>query len=209
VAVSRSDKERRKRLTPDVRRQQLIDLGKEVALTEGPDELSVQRVADLAGVSRALVFHYFPTVNDLRVASLGQAARELIATIIAAVEQAEAERRDPFRSGLEAYVDHIYFHSANYMAIIGYAANDIELGELFDSARQAVVELIVESVERPVDALWTSLLRGWVSLVEISVADWLETGQQGRDQLIDILLGVKSDIIGRWKSSVESVPPTS
>jgi AcrR family transcriptional regulator len=49
-----------KRLSPDVRREQLIDTALAIAAREGVEGLGFARVAERAGVTRNLVYHYFP-----------------------------------------------------------------------------------------------------------------------------------------------------
>jgi AcrR family transcriptional regulator len=49
-----------KRLAPDVRREQLIDTALAIAAAEGVEGLGFARVAERAGVTRNLVYHYFP-----------------------------------------------------------------------------------------------------------------------------------------------------
>ena len=49
-----------KRLPPAVRREQLIDAALFIAAHEGYDNLAFEKVANQAGVTRNLVYHYFP-----------------------------------------------------------------------------------------------------------------------------------------------------
>ena len=49
-----------KRLPPAVRREQLIDAALFIAAREGYDNLAFEKVANRAGVTRNLVYHYFP-----------------------------------------------------------------------------------------------------------------------------------------------------
>jgi AcrR family transcriptional regulator len=49
-----------RRLPPTERRDQLIDAALSVAAREGQDRLSFEAVAKQAGVTRNLVYHYFP-----------------------------------------------------------------------------------------------------------------------------------------------------
>jgi len=49
-----------KRLPPAVRREQLIDAALFIAAHEGYDNLAFEKVANRAGVTRNLVYHYFP-----------------------------------------------------------------------------------------------------------------------------------------------------
>jgi AcrR family transcriptional regulator len=49
-----------RRLPPAVRRDQLIDAALAVAAQEGHENLAFEKVANRAGVTRNLVYHYFP-----------------------------------------------------------------------------------------------------------------------------------------------------
>ncbi|UUT36327.1 helix-turn-helix domain-containing protein [Microbacterium elymi] len=51
--------DRRMRLTPDQRRSQLVALGVNFLADRPLDNLTMEVLSELAGVSRALVFHYF------------------------------------------------------------------------------------------------------------------------------------------------------
>ena len=49
----------RTRLTPDQRRTQLIELGVSLLATRSLDELTIDVLAEEAGISRGLLYHYF------------------------------------------------------------------------------------------------------------------------------------------------------
>ena len=69
---------KRTRLSPEARRAQLIDLGVEVLATRTLAELSVEEIADRAGISRGLLFHYFDSKHDFRVAVVREVARHML-----------------------------------------------------------------------------------------------------------------------------------
>lgn len=50
----------RRRLSPDDRRSELLTLGAEVFGQRPYDEVRIDEIAERAGVSRALMYHYFP-----------------------------------------------------------------------------------------------------------------------------------------------------
>src|SRR5271170_6284735 len=50
----------RRRLSPDDRRAELLALGAEVFGQRPYDEVRIDEIAERAGVSRALMYHYFP-----------------------------------------------------------------------------------------------------------------------------------------------------
>src|SRR6201995_1364861 len=50
----------RRRVSPDDRRSELLALGAEVFGQRPYDEVRIDEIAERAGVSRALMYHYFP-----------------------------------------------------------------------------------------------------------------------------------------------------
>jgi AcrR family transcriptional regulator len=65
------------RLPVDKRREQLLGLGADLFARHSYGELSMARVAREAGISKALLYHYFPSKRDFFVATLREAAAEL------------------------------------------------------------------------------------------------------------------------------------
>ena len=57
----------RTRLDIDLRRSQLVEIGMELFAKRPYDEVSVEEIAAAAGVSRGLLYHYFPTKRDFLV----------------------------------------------------------------------------------------------------------------------------------------------
>src|SRR3954462_8664545 len=69
---------KRSRLSPEARRAQLIELGVEMLATRRLDELSVELIAHTAGISRGLLFHYFPSKQESPLEVARAAAAEMI-----------------------------------------------------------------------------------------------------------------------------------
>ena len=64
----------RERFEVDARRAQLLALGL-VAFSERTyDDVSIEDIATTAGVSKGLVYHYFPSKRDFYIAALEDAA---------------------------------------------------------------------------------------------------------------------------------------
>ncbi|MHC4065418.1 MAG: TetR/AcrR family transcriptional regulator [Planctomycetota bacterium] len=59
---------RRPRRAADLRRSQLLEVAAEIIEHEGADALRPAHVAELAGCTRTLVYHYFPRREDLLIA---------------------------------------------------------------------------------------------------------------------------------------------
>ena len=71
---------KRVRLSPEARRAQLLELGVQMLTTRTLDELSVEALAEQAGISRGLLFHYFKNKQDFHRAVVQQAADDLLET---------------------------------------------------------------------------------------------------------------------------------
>jgi AcrR family transcriptional regulator len=98
-----STRGKRTRLSPDVRRGQIVDAAASVLLEQGYLPLPTERLAEHAGVSKALVYAYFPTQYDLANAVLD---RRFAALTAAGIEAASLGK--PLReAALEAA--RIYF----------------------------------------------------------------------------------------------------
>src|SRR6476660_10283819 len=67
------------RLTPDERRAQLLDLGVRLLADRSLDELSIDLLAEEAGISRGLLYHYFGNKVAFHEAVVRHAADDLIA----------------------------------------------------------------------------------------------------------------------------------
>ena len=65
------------RLAVDERRRRLIDLGADLFTRFAYDELSMAKIAKAAGISKALLYHYFPSKEAYFVATLEGKVDEL------------------------------------------------------------------------------------------------------------------------------------
>src|SRR5579875_26252 len=70
----------RRRLSPDDRRSELLALGAEVFGQRPYDEVRIDEIAERAGVSRALMYHYFPDKRAFFAAVVKGQADRLIET---------------------------------------------------------------------------------------------------------------------------------
>ena len=190
----------RTRLDTDERRAQLLALAQATFATRSYDEVSIDDLARAAGVSKGLLYHYFPTKRDLYIAGLREAARVLMErTLIApSVHTSPIER---MRAGLDAYLDYASEHARAYTALLrGGIGSDPEVALVIEDTRKTYVDRMIQGTEGtplPVPVEKTPLLRlalrGWVGFVEQTSLDWVagprEVSQRElRDLLVDVLL---------------------
>src|SRR3954453_15746141 len=110
---------KRVRLSPQARREQLLELGVRRLTTRHLEELSVEAMAEQAGISRGLLFHYFKNKQDFHRAVVQRAADNLLARTRPEVSLPPAER---LALSLEHYVDYVRANRQSYISLVRGAA---------------------------------------------------------------------------------------
>lgn len=82
-------KKKRTRLSPDVRKELILDHVAEVVANEGVSAVSMERIGKVAGISKSLVYAYFPTMKELLQMLLKREYRRLRTLQDAAAQSAE------------------------------------------------------------------------------------------------------------------------
>src|SRR5712675_1749454 len=93
----------RRRLSPEDRRTELLALGAEVFGQRPYDDVRIDEIAERAGVSRALMYHYFPDKRAF-FAAVVRAEGERLFEATNAAPDPEASMFDQLRAGVLAYV---------------------------------------------------------------------------------------------------------
>jgi AcrR family transcriptional regulator len=71
----------RRRLEPQQRREQLLDIGAALFAEKPYEDVFMEDIAARAGVSRGLLYHYYPSKRDLYVAILRRASDRFLARV--------------------------------------------------------------------------------------------------------------------------------
>jgi len=179
----------RQRLTVDARREQLLGLGMELFSTRAYEEVWIEEIAERAGVSRGLLYHYFPTKRDFYVA-VARAAVEDVR------EVTEPNRTLPpierIRAGLDAFLRYAEERSQGFLAAYrGAVAGDTEVRALVERGRERQAARIIDALTRrrkPPRLLYLAV-RGWIALTQDVTAQWLTERDPSRDRLREFLMG--------------------
>lgn len=177
----------RTRLDPAARRAQLVALGLEMLSKRPLDQVVIDEIAAEAGISRGLLFHYFPTKRDFHVAVVQAAADDIYART---EPDPELPVRDRLRHSLEAFVDYVSDNSDAYTSLLrGAAGGDPALRAVLDDSRTRFTARVLAGlgVPDPPPSRLRLAARGWVAFTEETTVDWLAAGDLGRDGLIDLL----------------------
>ena len=180
----------RARLDVEERRRQLVAMGLDLFSSRAYDEVSIDELAAAAGISKGLLYHYFPTKRDFYVATVRAAAAQLVERTSTPSKGDPLER---LRKGLDEYLEYVMEHEKPYSALLrsGVGA-DAEVARIVDETREALCARLVEGV--PLEAqgpLVRIALRGWLGFVEAATLDWLDAKRRvKRGQLRDMLANV-------------------
>lgn len=178
------------RLSPDERRAQLLDLGVRLLATRSLDALSIDLLAEEAGISRGLLYHYFGNKHAFHQAVVRRAADDLIAQT---APPAGGEPIERLAASVAAYVDYVEANYEGYLSLVkGAASGNETLRSIYEEARSALSDRIftedAQAEVIPDTAATRLVVRGWAAMTEEVVLTWVAdpTGVS-RDELLALL----------------------
>jgi AcrR family transcriptional regulator len=180
------------RLHSDERREQLVARATELFATHGYEELSMSRIAREAGISKALLYHYFPGKRQLFATALTAAAEDLkrrtepVDPTLPPVEQVTAS--------LDAFLRWVDDHREGYRKLI-QSGGIPEVREIVGAVRDTTAQRILEGLgtegERPATR---TAVHAWLWFLDGACLDWLDHGRdvdiaELRDTALGALFG--------------------
>jgi AcrR family transcriptional regulator len=183
----------KRRLSTDARREQLLASGARLLAERPYDEVSIEEIARAAGVSKGLLYHYFPTKREFLIAALERGQDELAALTAPDPDLPPAEQ---LGASLDRFLDFVEAHEAAYTAIFrSRGGGDPEIQAALEAGRQQRMDAVIESLASweaaPASVERTPLLetavQGWFFFIEGAVLRWLERRDMERDELRELL----------------------
>ncbi len=177
-----------RRLDVDERRRQLLDRGAQLFTSHRYDELSMSRIAAEVGISKSLLYHYFPSKQAFFEATLGAWAQQLR-------ERTEPDPDLPpveqLIASLDAFLTLVEENSVAYRNLMGSATGVPEIRDLIDEVRRATAQRILEGIYpegAPPKA--RTAVSGWLWFMDGACLNWIEHRDIEREELRNLLLGV-------------------
>ncbi|OZD04832.1 TetR family transcriptional regulator [Rhodococcus sp. 06-235-1A] len=185
----------RKRMTPAQRRAQLLDIGSKLFAERPYEDVWIEEVADLAGVSRGLMYHYFPSKREFFVEIVRtESERNLDVTApdtsLPVLEQVAA--------GLDAYIaysdEHVHgLRAVNRGSLLGdHQINDILTREFAVQQERILAALPAAFAD---DEMVRTALLGWIAFVRAVCLDWVERRTLDREQVRELCLRALSSLL--------------
>jgi AcrR family transcriptional regulator len=179
-----------RRLDVDERRAQLVALGERLFTSAAYSELSMARIAKEAGISKALLYHYFPSKQAFFEATLQAAAEELRARTEPDATLAPAQQLE---RSLDVYLTWIGEHADAYAKLMITAGEVPEIRAMIEDVRNATARQILAGVvgseDAPVPPGARTAVRGWLWFMDGACLDWIANDDLSRDELRGLLIG--------------------
>ncbi|MFJ5775535.1 TetR/AcrR family transcriptional regulator [Streptomyces sp. NPDC093094] len=190
----------RRRLSTEERREQLLSVGARLFSENPYDDVRIERVAEIAGVSRGLLYHYFPTKRDFFAGVVERESARML-RMTAAVPGIPV--RDQLAAGLDTFLEYVESHAHGYRAFHrADAAGDQAVRRVYRRAlaaqeRQILAALAADPEFGPAFAALPRIplaVRGWLAFTTAVCLEWLRgsplTRAEVRDLCARALLGV-------------------
>ena len=166
----------RRRLSADERRRQLVGIGLAKIVETPIQDLALDDIAAEAGISRGLLFHYFPTKTDFYLACIAAAGRRMLRNTapdegLAPEAQVESLTRK--------MIEQIERRRDFYLALVhGHGVADQRVTEVMDSVREGSTDRIVEALGVP--PRQRDVVRAWWAYTEDRALTWsaVPTGER-------------------------------
>ena len=156
------------RLSADDRRRHLLAIGLTKLLEKPIQDLSIDDIAAEAGISRGLLFHYFPTKTDFYLACIAAAGRRSTPRTTAPDESLSGEQQVEMVTRL--MVEQIERRRDFYLALVhGHGVADPRVSEVMDSVRGGSTDRVMTALDVP--ERQRAVVRAWLGVQ----ADWALT----------------------------------
>jgi AcrR family transcriptional regulator len=175
------------RLQVDERRRQLIDAGSALFAEHAFEEISMRQIAEAAGVSKALLYHYFPNKIELFKAAVQEHAVELQQVL---EPRGEGPPIEQLAGSIDGYLRWIERNAQTWAKLMQSATALPEARELIDGFRAATLQRILTGLTMkgsPRPALRISL-QGWLGYMDAAILDWVHSRDLSRLQLRGLLI---------------------
>ncbi|WP_220814288.1 TetR/AcrR family transcriptional regulator [Pseudomonas paralcaligenes] len=162
------------RLEPDARRAHLLEIGAAAFADHPFDEVQIDRIAQLAGVSRGLLYHYFPNKRDFFAEIVRSGCADILSRTTPNPGLPGPER---LRASLDAYLDYVEQHPKVYRAVFrGAGSSDTRIAEIVNNNLDQQTKRLIDglNLETPANGVLRIAVRAWMAFVIHAVLDWMD-----------------------------------
>lgn len=170
------------------RRQRLIEVGLDLFCQRSYEDVSIEDIAEVADISKGLLYYYFSTKHDFYVAIVQYAAEQLLQETEPDMQLEPTQR---LRASLNAYIAYVERRANAYVALLrGGVGVDSQVASIMDTVRQTYVQRILQSIAGDAELAPTQLIaiNGWIGFVEAASIAWLKERTISQEELCNLAL---------------------
>lgn len=177
-----------RRMDVDERRAQLLERGAELFTSQPYEELSMSRIAAEVGISKSLLYHYFPSKQAFFEATLGAWAQELQKRTAPDPALPPVEQ---LQKSLDGFLEMVEENAVAYRNLMESATGVPEIRDLVAEVRRVTAERILQGLyaDGPPPKARIAV-SGWLWFMDGACLDWTRHRDVEREELRDLLLGV-------------------
>jgi AcrR family transcriptional regulator len=187
---------RRVRLQIDERRAQLLALGIQLFSTQAYDDISIDDVAEAAGISKGLLYHYFQGKREFYVEVIREASLQLRRLTEPDPTLPPAAR---LRAAVDAHLNYVLEHGPVYGAIYrSGVAIAPEVSVILEEHREVVMQYFLRDlhISKPRPVL-RAALRAWIAMMEGASLDFIAHPEIGRDALRELMIAGYASMLAK------------
>jgi AcrR family transcriptional regulator len=138
-----------KRVPRAVREQQMLDAAVSVIAKRGFHAASMDEIAEVAGISKPMVYAYLGTKEEMFIACLHREATRMVEAVIAAVRPA-ATPADQLWHGLNAFFGFVAAHRDGWTVLYRQSRGQEPFASELATMRERFVEIVTALLARAV-----------------------------------------------------------
>ncbi len=180
---------KRTRLSPEARREQLVKIGAKLFAERPFDDVWIEEVAKAAGVSRGLVYHYFPNKRDFFSAIVGLGLRN---SYEISAPDPDSPPENWITDGISKIFEYAEANANVFRAIYtSRHALDDQVLEAIKAGRELQIVRITDVItpgEEPSETLRLGMA-AWAETLDHLILEWIDGRQTDREKLVRLAAG--------------------
>lgn len=184
----------RLRLTPEVRRQQIIDAARSLYDERPYEDVSTRELAEAAGVARGLINHYFGDKRELFLAVMRDSVVLPDETL---PDFAGKDLDNRVRLTIDWIMVGAEKHGLAWVNASGTTnlLGDTDVQDIMDGANDIAARLMLDALGLDDSPKLRTLFIAHAGMVKGTIREWLQNGTLTRDETLDLLTSSLSNVI--------------
>lgn len=185
MAVEDNERPKRVRMDRDERRRQILRAAQRLFAERPYSSVSVNDIADAAGVAKGLMHHYFGSKRDLYL----EVVREVAARPAVALPDDDGlDSTQVWERSVDAFLTMVGQHPKRWLSsvTVGGAERDDEVASILDDSKEVLADQTLAALglqDQADDPVLRALVRAYGGFVEELTVEWLGRNRLDRRQV--------------------------